>query len=128
MSRSIAATGPGWRNVPVHRDVDHRSARWVFRLILGVAVAIVPLAIYLLQTMSFVQTSYAIEEARGREVQLVEWEHRLTIEKDALESLPEVEKSAGARLGLEHAPASHVVVVAKGEINAPHPPHPLHPR
>ena len=116
MSRTSTASDQGWRNSTVHREVDHRHARWVFKVILGVAIALAPSVVYLLQTMSYVQTSYALEDVRGREARLIEWEHRLTIEKDVLESLPEVEKHAGIRLGLEHAPAAHVVVVSPGEL------------
>ena len=121
MSRPAAAPDHVWRNSAIHRDVDNRNARWVFKVVLAVAIAVTPLAGYLLQTMSYVQTSYAIEQARSREAQLIEQKHRLTIDKDGLESLPEVEKHAGARLGLEHAPASHVVVVSPGDIGPPDP-------
>ena len=116
MNRPAAASTQGWRNSTIHRDVDNRNAHWVFKVVLGVAIAVVPLAVYLLQTMSYVQTSYAIEQVRGRETQLVELERRLTFDRDHLESLPEVEKHAGSQLGLEHATASHVVVISSGEI------------
>ena len=121
MSRPAAAPDHVWRNSAIHRDVDNRNARWVFKLVLAVAIAVTPLAVYLLQTMSYVQTSYAIEQVRSRETQLVEQEHRLTIDRDLLQSLPEVEKHAGTQLGLEHAPAAHVIVVSSGEIGRPVP-------
>ena len=121
MSRPAVAHDQGWRNSAVHREVDNRHARWVFRVVLGVAIALAPLAFYLLQTMSFVKLGYAIEDARGREARLIEWEHRLTIEKDLLQSLPEVEKHAAARLGLSPAPAAQVVVVSPGELRARRP-------
>ena len=121
MRLSGAAPQQGWKNSSLHREVDNRNARWAFKVVLGAAIALAPFAVYLVQTMSYVQTSYAIEKARSLEAQLVEREHRLTIDRDALESLPEVEKHAGARLGLEHPPASRIVVVSPGELGRPSP-------
>jgi hypothetical protein len=117
MRRQATATDRGWRNSAVHREVDNRHARWVFKLVLAIAFALTPLAVYLLQTMSYVETSYAIEDLRGREARTIESEHRLIIEKAVLESLPAVEKRAGAQLGLERAPATHLVVVSPGELS-----------
>jgi hypothetical protein len=97
--------------------VDNRHARWVFKLVLAIAFALTPLAVYLLQTMSYVETSYAIEDLRGREARTIESEHRLIIEKAVLQSLPAVEKRAGAQLGLERAPDEHRLP-AIGEIDA----------
>jgi hypothetical protein len=121
---SSIATEPArrWRNSPLHREVDNRHARWVWKVALGVAIALMPFAVYLLQTMTYVQTSYAIEELRVRESGLLEAERKLRIERAMLESLPAVEERAGRELGLEHAPASRVVVVSPGEIPQPTPP------
>lgn len=121
MSPSGAEPARRWRNSAVHREVDSRHARWIWKVVLGAAIALTPVAVYLLQTMSYVQTSYALEELRGREQKLVEAERRLRIEKALLESLPAVEARAGKGLGLEHPPASHVVVVAPGDIRRPLP-------
>jgi len=127
MSRTVTASDRGWRNNTLDRDVDHRHARWVFKVVFGVAIAVTPLAVYLLQTMSYVETSYAIEDLRNREGRTVESEHRLIIEKAVLESLPQVEKRAGAELGLARTPAAHIVVVSPGEIGRVAPPgEPLH--
>jgi hypothetical protein len=121
MTRPAAASPPRWRNSTVHREVDHSHARWVFKVVLGVAIALSPLAVYLLQTMSYVETSYALEDVRGRDAHLLESERRLIIEKAMLESLPEVEKRAAGRLGLERPPASHVIVVPRGGLERPAP-------
>lgn len=121
MSRSAVSPDRGWRNSAVHRDVDNRHARWVFKVVLGVAIALAPLAVYLVETMSYVQTSYALEDLRGREARTVESEHRLIIEKAVLESLPAVERRAGAQLGLQRAPAAHIVVVSPGDLGRPAP-------
>ena len=115
MSRPATASDHGWRNNAVHREVDNRHARWVFKVVLGVAIALTPLAVYLMQTMSYVETSYAIEDLRRQEARLTNAERRLSIEKAVIESLPVVEKRAGVELGLEHPEAAHVIVVAPGE-------------
>jgi hypothetical protein len=118
---SSFATEPArrWRNSPVHREVDNRHARWVWKVVFGVAIALLPFAVYLLQTMTYVQTSYAIEDLRIQESRLFEAERKLRIERAMLESLPAVEERAGRELGLEHAPAAHVVVVSPGELPQP---------
>jgi cell division protein FtsL len=110
-----------WRNHSIHREVDKRHARWVWTVALGLAVAVIPFVIYLLQTMSYVQASYAIESLRASEARLAAGERRLRIEKAALESLPAVEARATRDLELEHPTPSRVVVVAPGELPAARP-------
>jgi cell division protein FtsL len=110
-----------WRNSPVQREIDSRRERWVWKVVLGVALALTPFAVYLLQTMAYVQTSYAIEEVRSQETRLQEADRRLRIEKAKLEALPAVEARAVHGLGLVHPPPAHTVVVAPGDLahNAP---------
>jgi cell division protein FtsL len=121
MLRPASASDRGWRNSDVYREVDNRHALWVFRVVVGVAVALVPLAVYLLQTMSYVETSYAIESLRASEARLMDAERRLTIEKATMESLPAVERRAGTELKLEHPVASRVIVVSPTELGRPSP-------
>jgi len=116
-----SASDRGWRNNAVHRDPDNRRSLWVFKVVLGVAIALVPLAVYLLQTMSYVKTSYAIEDLRGLEARLTDAERRLTIEKAVKESLPAVEQRAGVELGLERPAAARVIVVSAAELSVPMP-------
>ncbi len=117
-----SASDRGWRNNEVHRDPDNRRSLWVFKVVLGVAIALVPLAVYLLQTMSYVETSYALEDLRGLEARWTDAERRLTIEKAFLESLPVVEQRAGVELGLERPTAARVIVVSAAELDRPSPP------
>ena len=121
MSPPASAPDRGWRNSAVHRDRDTRHSLWTFKVVLVVAIALVPIAAYLLQTMSYVETSYAIENLRDLEARLAEKERLFTIEKAVLESLPAVEQRAGAELGLEHPAASRVVVVSPAELGRPAP-------
>jgi hypothetical protein len=116
MNRFATASDRGWRNSTVHREVDNRHARWIVRIVLAVTVALSPLAVYLLQTMSYVETSYAIEDLRGHETRLTQAERRLNIERAVLESLPIVEKRAGSDLGLEHPKNGYVIVVSPLEL------------
>jgi hypothetical protein len=116
MSPSAPNPARGWRNSTPHREVDNRHARWVWKIALGAAVALLPSGVYLLQTMNYVQTSYAIENLRVQEAKLSEAERKLQIERAERESLPVVERRAVQDLGLEHAPASRVIVVASGEL------------
>ena len=121
MSHPASASDHGWRNSTVHRDPDTRHSAWTFKVVLVVAIALVPFAVYLLQTMSYVETSYAIEDLRGLEARLSDAERRLTIEKAVLESLPAVEQRAGVELGLEHPKAARVIVVSAAELGRPAP-------
>jgi hypothetical protein len=122
MHRPATASDRGWRNSALHREVDNRHARWVIKVVLGVAIALSPLAVYLLQTMSYVETSYAIEDLRGHETRLINAERRLNIDRAVIESLPVVEKRAAEELGLEHPEVGHVIVVAPGQLVASKPP------
>lgn len=121
MRRPASTSVRGWQNSTVHREVDNRHARWVFKVVLGVAIALAPLAVYLLQTMAYVETSYAIEDLRGQEARLIDAERRLTIEKAVMESLPAVEQRAGIELGLEHPKAARVIVVSPEDLVRPAP-------
>jgi hypothetical protein len=128
MSRTASATDRGWQNSTVHREVDNRHALWLVKVVVSVAIALVPLAVYLLQTMSYVETSYAIEDLRGAEARLTDAERRLTIEKAVMESLPAVEQRAGVELGLEHPAAARVIVVSPTELGRVPAPEALSPR
>ena len=116
MARSSFDPVRRWRNVPVQREVDSHRARWVWKVVLGAAIAVAPFAVYLLQIMSYVEIEYAVEDLRGQEARLSEQELRLSIRKAGLEALPAVEVRAGKELGLARPAAGHVVVVAPGDL------------
>ena len=117
-----------WRNSALHREVDTDRARWVTRVVLGAILAALPFAAYLLQTMAYVETRYALEDLRVREERLVESERRLRIEKAVQEALPTVETRAGRQLGLARPKPSEVVVVTPAELARRSPPGPSLPR
>lgn len=124
MARPAIDSVRRWRNSPLLRDVDSRRERWVWKVAFGVALALTPFAAYLLQTMAYVQTSYAIEELRAQESRLQEADRRLRIEKARLEALPAVEARAARDLGLVHPPPGHMVVVSPGDLARSGPPGP----
>ena len=117
-----------WRNSALHREVDSDRARWVFRVVIGAIFAALPFAAYLLQTMAYVETQYALAKVRAREERLVESERRLRIEKAVQEALPSVESRAGRQLGLSRPRPSEIVVVAPAELARRSPPGPALPR
>ena len=108
-----------WRNSPPHREVDGRRFWWVGKFFVGLAIAAVPFAVYVVQTMAYVETSYALEGLRAQHARLQEAEHRSRIEEASLESLPAVEARAAHDLGLVHPPPGHVVVVAPAQLARP---------
>lgn len=108
-----------WRNSPIHREVDGRRSWWVGKFFVGLAVAAIPFGLYVVQTMAYVETSYALEGLRAQHSRLQEAEHRLRIEEATLESLPAVQARATRDLGLVHPPPGHAVVVAPGELVHP---------
>ena len=110
-----------WRNHSIHREVDRSHSRWVWKIALGVAIAVLPFAVYLLQTMRYVQSSYAIEDLRAKEARLAEGERRLRIDKATLEALPAVETRAARDLRLERPSPTRVVVISPGDLPPPRP-------
>jgi cell division protein FtsL len=128
MARQASEPLRRWRNSALHREVDTDRAKWVFRVVIGAILAALPFAAYLLQTMAYVETQYALEKVRAREERLVESERRLRIEKAVQEALPAVESRAGRQLGLSRPRPSEVVVVAPAEVARRSPPGPPLPR
>jgi len=110
----VATPEHRWRNVTVTRERDPRRSRWLAALFLGIVAALVPVAVYLVEQMAYVQVRYRIEELRGRRERLEETERRLRIERATLESLPSLEAGAETKLGLVH-PLPGRVVVAKSQ-------------
>lgn len=100
-----------WRNVPLGRERDSRRSRWLWTLLLGAIAAVIPVAVYLIQQMEYVQVRYRIEELRSRREKIEETERRLRVERATLQSLPSVESRA-SELGLIH-PSPGAVVVAR---------------
>lgn len=109
----------GWQNKGLVRHLDERRARWIWITLVGFAVAASPFIAYVIQIMRYVETSYALQELRGRQERLVEAERLLRVERAVLESLPEVETKASRSLGLERPAPGDVIVVRPDELDGP---------
>jgi hypothetical protein len=99
-----------WRNVALVRERDDRSTRSYWVLLLGIVVALSPLAIYLIEQMQYVRVQYQIEEVRKDYDRFLEAEQRFRAQRATMECLPTIEKRAAA-LGLVHPSADQVVIV-----------------
>lgn len=122
MGPHAASPARRWRNHSLHREVDAERSRWVWKFVGGFLLASLPFAFYLLQTMSFIQTRYGLEELRKREEHLIEAERRMRIEKAVLEALPSVETRAAQELRLTRPDPRDVVVVEPSQVSRPAPP------
>lgn len=118
---AVPAQAPArrWRNQSVVRELDRTRTRWIWTVLLGVALASAPLVVYLVQMMRYVETRYAIEDLRSRQERLLDQERRLTIERAELESLPEVERKAVRDLGLVRPGPGNAVVARQASAPAP---------
>ena len=113
MSAHATASPRRWRNSPVVRELDHTRARWIWTVLFGVVIAATPFVVYLFYIVRYVETSYALEDIRGRQERLLESERRLRIERAVLEALPEVERKAAHGLGLVRPAPERVIVVRR---------------
>ena len=98
-----------WQNKPLTRERDHERMRGLWVFLLGLAIALTPFAVYLLQQMRYVETGYLIQDRRDTLQHLEERERRLRLERATLEALPRVERRATGELGLR--PPEKVVVL-----------------
>lgn len=108
-----------WQNLPVVRELDRNRARWIWTVLIGLAFALAPVAVYVVQSMRYVEAGYAIEELRKSEERLLESERRLRIERAVREALPGVERNA-EKLGLVR-PAPDRVIVTRRSGSGPEP-------
>ena len=84
-------------------------------MLLGLALAFTPIAIYLVQQNECLSVKLDLDRVHAEREQLVKEEHRLRIERARLDSLLEIERWAEERAGLVRPAAEHVVVVRKLE-------------
>ena len=110
MPTPATASRRRWQNLPVVRELDRTRARWIWTVLIGLALALAPVAVYVVQTMRYVEAGYALEDLRKHEERLLESERRLRIERAVRESLPEVERKATTRLGLVRPEPDRVIV------------------
>jgi len=101
-----------WHNAPVVGEQDGRRARSNWIVLLGIVVALLPLAAYLVQQIQFVGIHYRMEQIRRTQERFAEAEQRYRLERASLECLTRVESQA-SRMGLVRPPRDRVVVVVQ---------------
>jgi cell division protein FtsL len=106
-------------NSRVVRDVDPRSSRDFWSLLLLVAVLVGALALYAWPHYELRETARASQTMQRERERLLEENRKLRLEKAALEDLRRVETIATRDLGLTPPQAQQVVVVELPPAPAP---------
>lgn len=122
MHSTLEATERRWRNRPVLREIDDRRVRRLGRLVLVMAVATAPMAVYLLQQNESLKLVYELNAVRAEQDRLIEEERRLSLERARLESLERIERWAERKHGLTRPAPGGVVVVRAPEPAQEEPP------
>jgi cell division protein FtsL len=102
-------------NSHVVREVDPRSFRDLFSLLVLVAVLVVGLVLYAWPHLEIRQTGMATERMNREKERLIEQNRKLRLEKAALENLRRVEAIATRELGMATPPPERVIVVERPE-------------
>lgn len=100
-------------NSQVVREVDPRSFRDLFSLLVLVAVLVVGLVLYAWPHLQIRQTGMATERMNRERERLAEQNRKLRLEKAALENLRRVEAIATRELGMSTPAPERVIVVEK---------------
>jgi cell division protein FtsL len=106
-------------NSQVVREVDPRSSRDLWTLLMVVAALVAGLVLYAWPTLELRQAAVAKQELARERDRLLEQNRKLRLERAALEDLRRVEAIAGRQLGLRRPPAEQVVVVERDRPPAP---------
>jgi len=106
-------------NSQVVREVDPRSSRDLWLLVLLAAALVGGLVLYAWPSLEIRQTTLAREQMSKERERLLEENRKLRLEKAALENLRRVETIARRDLGLVTPPPEKLVVVEKvGDVPA----------
>jgi cell division protein FtsL len=106
-------------NSQVVREVDPRSSRDLWTLLMVVAALVAGLVLYAWPNLQLRQAATAKEELSRERARLLEQNRKLRLEKAALEDLRRVETIATRDLGLRRPPAEAVIVVERGAARTP---------
>jgi cell division protein FtsL len=98
-------------NSRVVREVDPRTSRDLWSLVLLIGALVTALALYAWPHFAARQTSTAVERSQQEREQLLEQNRKLKLEKAALEDLRRVEVIATRDLKMAPPPAERIVVV-----------------
>ena len=102
-------------NSQVVREVDPRSFRDLFSLLVLVAVLVAGLVLYAWPHLEIRQTGMATERMNREKERLIEQNRKLRLEKAALENLRRVEAIATRELGMATPAPERVIVVERPE-------------
>jgi len=106
-------------NSQVVREVDPRSSRDLWTLLMVVAALVAGLVLYAWPNLQLRQAATAKEELSRERARLLEQNRKLRLEKAALEDLRRVETIAMRELGLRRPPPEAVIVVERPPARPP---------
>jgi cell division protein FtsL len=113
MQRTEFSADRRWQNRAVHREVDAKQVRRMWKLVLAILVAFTPTAAYLVQINESVKVDYQVSRLRAEAERLREQKRRLHLERARLQSLARIEDWATRGRGLVR-PGPHRVMVVRG--------------
>ena len=100
-----------WKNRSVVRELDGARARWLWLMVVGIALASAPAGAWLVCQNSCLKLSYELNTMRDAHELLLEQERRLRYERARLASLARIETWARKERGLVEPRAGEVVVI-----------------
>lgn len=102
-----------WKNQPVIRERDPRRVRALWWLMVGIVVALAPVAVFVWLQMQFVDVHYEIQNLQDAIEELERAEHRLRSDRARMSAPARVESNT-RRLGLVRPEPDQVVMVEAG--------------
>ena len=105
----------GWRNRPLVREPDGRGARSLWRALGGLAIALSPAVVCVVQQNECLRVAYELSTARTEQETLRKEEQRLRVERARLESYARIEAWALDERGLAAPMARQVIVLPVGD-------------
>jgi cell division protein FtsL len=105
--------GRRWHNRPIVRERDARVELWIWSMLLGLAVAVVPAGVYMVHQNECLRTAYEVNELQRESERLIEEARRLRMERARLSALPRIESWALRKGGLVRPEPAAVRVVAR---------------
>jgi len=111
MQRTEGAPERRWQNRAVHREIDARRVRQLWKLVVALIVAAAPTAVYLIQQNESVKIEYELNDLQTERERLREERRQLGLERSRLESLGRIEAWATRDQGLVRPGPQGVVMV-----------------
>ena len=111
----------GWRNRPLVRELDDHGARSLWRVLGGLAIALSPAVVCVVEQNECLRVSYELSSVRAEQEALRKEEQHLRVEQARLESYASIESWALEERGLAVPAARQVLVLPLGEGTEPDP-------